>query len=246
MKYYLIDFVIISTLSNNYNFQKLFFFSRGNGFKAQKDLYVYFYISQYWKAVIYIYIYIDTFNQIYYLLSKYCWLFDDLLLFFLFKSLWIQASAKCINLNVFNPISYCLYYSRYIAGRIALCYLHPSMTMEYEVTWKYRERAKVLVTHMLLSLSTLINPVNPEKNKNRPTSPAFRQKHFTNLLFKAHDQVCVKQWRTLQVKTHEWKAEDGWINWKGFRLTGKLKSDEKCSLRISLFLIGLVKCLGMG
>lgn len=58
--------------------------------------------------------------------------------------------------------------------------------------------------------------------------------------------VCVKQWRTLQVKTHEWKAEDGWINWKGFRLTGKLKSDEKCSLRISLFLIGLVKCLGMG
>ncbi len=196
MKYYLIDFVIISTLSNNYNFQKPFFFLiEETSSKHSKKICMYtftsFNIEKRWDIYIYIYIYTYTFNQMYYLLSKYCWLFDDLLLFFLYKSLWIQASAKCINVNVFNPISYCLYYSRYIAGRIALCYLHPSMTMEYEVTWKYRERAKVLVTHMLLSLSTLINPVNPEKNKNRPTSPAFRQKHFTNLLFKAHDQVCV-------------------------------------------------------
>ncbi len=60
MKYYLIDFVIISTLSNNYNFQKLFFFliEETASKHSKKDLYVYFYIIQYWKAVRYIYIYI--------------------------------------------------------------------------------------------------------------------------------------------------------------------------------------------
>ncbi len=29
-----------------------------------------------------------------------CWLFDDLLLFLLYRSLWIKASDKCVNVNI--------------------------------------------------------------------------------------------------------------------------------------------------
>ncbi len=128
-----------------------------------------FNIEKWW----YIYRTIDAFNKIDYLLSKYCWLFDDLLSFFLYKSLWIQASAKSINVNVFNPISCSLYYSRYIPGRTALCYIHPSMTMECEVMLKYRERAKARITHMSWSLSTLINPeywTEQKQHSDRNTS----------------------------------------------------------------------------